>query len=206
MISYVCHNPFFSKQLQWPQLSRILQPASQGNTTSEWRNRLLHQNHLTRPQVIVAFPSNLPQLTSGEASNIPHRPHLSDAELALQATAMITTPSTAEITILKLMQKYSFSLQKLIELLRGIATTLSRSYTLDWLRSRKQIRCEFFEGEVYRYSSVGWLEAYSRRRWHRHIFNVTGSIARHSLPENLTRFTRFVITIWINYPAPQWRS
>ena len=121
MISYVCHNPSFSKQLQCPQLSRSLQPASQSNTASERRNPLLHQNHLTRPQVIVAFPSDSPQLTPGEAFNIPHRPHLSEAELALQATAMITTSSTAEITILYLMQKYSFNLPRLIELLRGIS-------------------------------------------------------------------------------------
>lgn len=67
-----------------------------------------------------SLPSDSPQLTSGEASNIPHRPHQNEAELALQATAMILTPSTAEITILNLMQKYSFSLRRLIELLRGI--------------------------------------------------------------------------------------
>lgn len=81
---------------------------------------------------IVAFPSDSPQLTSGEAFNIPHRPHLSEAELALQATAMITTPSTAEITILNLMQKYSFNLRRLIELLRGIANH-PQSFIDAWL-------------------------------------------------------------------------
>ena len=72
---------------------------------------------LTKQHIGMEKPTSA---STGEGSNTANRPHLSNVELALQATAMITTPSEAEIMILKLMQKYSFSLRQLIELLRGI--------------------------------------------------------------------------------------
>ena len=78
----------------------------------------------TQPQVIVAFPSDSPEFTSSEASHLPCRPKLSDADLMAQAISMVTTPSEAETMILKLMQKYSFNLQQLIDLLRGIVDGL----------------------------------------------------------------------------------
>ena len=71
----------------------------------------------TRSQVIAASPSVSPEFTSPEASHLPCRPNSSYAELMAQAISMVTTPTRAEIMILKLMQKDSFNLQKLVDLL-----------------------------------------------------------------------------------------
>lgn len=132
--------------------------------------------HPTQPRVIVAFPFDLPELTSSEASNFPRRPHLSDAELMSQAIAIVTTPSRVEITILKLMQKYSFSLQQLIDLLRGIVDRpklfISYSCLTDY-PSENKLDVSFSR---VKYMDIAPLVGLEPGR-EGNVCNVTGSIA-----------------------------
>ena len=74
----------------------------------------------TQPQVIATFPSDSPEFTSPEASHLPCQPNLSNAGLMAQVNSMVASRSGVEIMILKLMQKYSFNLRQLIDMLRGI--------------------------------------------------------------------------------------
>lgn len=103
----------------------------------------------TRPQVIATFPSDSPEFTSPEASHLSCQTNLSNADLMAQVNLMVASPSEAEIMILKLMQKYSFNLWKLIDMLRGIVDRLISfiSSTVAWLITLQKInwRSAFLE-------------------------------------------------------------